>query len=357
MTWAAGLARLGYEVWFVEQIQRARLEESPEAASFFLAVTRRHGLAGRSVLLDERGVPVAGADRRSLDEASAAAELLVNLGGHLKSPELLRRFRRKAYVDLDPGYTQFWLEAGLIGRGVEDHDTFFTVGLNLGLSHCSVPTCGIAWQPLPPPVLLSDWQAPSNGMRTFTSVASWRGTFGRVERDGHAFGARVHEFRKFIELPERCPAAFELALAIDPADGRDLAALRKHGWRLVDPQAVAPDPQRYRRYIQTSGAEFSIAQGIYVETASGWLSDRTARYLAAGKPAVIQDTGLGRHLPLGRGLLIFDDLEGAARAVRDVLDDYPGHSASARRIAAEHFDSDRVLGGFLAGAIDSGGGR
>ncbi len=357
MTWAAGLERLGYQAWFVEEIQRDRLEECPGAARFFLDVTRRYGLADRSALIDERGVPLAGTDRRTLDEAVAAAELLVNLGGHLQSPSLLRRFRRRAYVDLDPGYTQFWLEAGLIGSGLDEHDSFFTVGLNLGLPDCGIPTCGLDWQPLPPPVVLSEWQAPSNGKRAFTTIASWRGTFGRIERGGHAFGARVHEFRKFIDLPERCPAVFELALAIDPADGRDLAALRQHGWKLVDPTVLAPDPQRYRRYIQSSGAEFSIAQGIYVETCSGWLSDRTARYLAAGKPAVIQDTGLARHLPLGDGLLVFEDPDGANRAVRSVLDNYAAHSAAARRLATDHFDSDRVLGVFLDRALDRGGSR
>jgi hypothetical protein len=181
----------------------------------------------------------------------------------------------------------------------------------------------------------------------FTTIASWRGPFGPVQHGGRTFGLKVHEFRKFFELPRRSDQAFEIALNIHPADEKDLRLLREHGWHIVNPQDVAAGPAEFRRYIQQSDAEFSVAQGIYVDTNSGWFSDRTVRYLAAGKPALVQETGFSDNLPVGEGLLSFRTLEEAAAGAKCIAGDYERHSRAARRIAAEHFDSDKVLGRLL----------
>jgi hypothetical protein len=181
----------------------------------------------------------------------------------------------------------------------------------------------------------------------FTTVASWRGPYGPVEHLGRTFGLKVHEFRKFVRLPQQASQTFEVALEIDPSDVRDLTLLRGHGWRIVDPRSVASDPQSFRRYVQSSGAEFSVAKGVYVETRSGWFSDRTVRYMASGKPALVQDTGFSGDLATGEGLVSFttmkDAVDGAARIARD----YDAHSAAARSLAERYFDSDLVLGRLL----------
>ena len=156
----------------------------------------------------------------------------------------------------------------------------------------------------------------------------------------------MHEFRKFIELPQRSPHRFEIALDIDPADSRDLEGLRAHGWRVADPQQVAGSPEALRDYVQGSDAEFSAAQGMYVDTQCGWFSDRTTRYLASGRPALVQDTGFSRTLPVGDGLVAFSTLEEAVAAAGDIVARYPEHAAAARRIAEEQFGSERVLARF-----------
>src|SRR5205823_3798900 len=149
-------------------------------------------------------------------------------------------------------------------------------------------------------------------------------------------------------LPRRVgQAAFEIALDIHAGDAKDLSALRANGWRVTDPLAVAGTPAAFRRYIQQSAAEFSVAQAIYVEKNSGWFSDRTVRYLASGKPALVQDTGFGRHLPVGEGLVTFRTLDEAAAGAERILADYERHCRAARAIASEFFDSDKVLGRFL----------
>ena len=90
-----------------------------------------------------------------------------------------------------------------------------------------------------------------------------------------------------------------------------------------------------------------MAKGIFVTTESGWFSDRTAFYLASGKPAVVQDTGFGRSIPVGRGLLAFNTLDEAISGVEEIASDYDGHCRAARALAEEHFGSDRVINTFL----------
>ena len=174
-------------------------------------------------------------------------------------------------------------------------------------------------------------------------MASWRGPFGRVTFGGRTYGLKLHEFRKFIDLPRRVPLPFELALDIHPAEVNDLAMLRDNGWRLSDPKAAAATPEAFRRFVQASCAEFSVAQGIYVDTSSGWFSDRTTRYLASGRPALVQDTGFSRHVRCGEGLVPFRTPEEAAESAPRIARDYGAHAAAARAVAEEFFDSDRVL--------------
>jgi hypothetical protein len=285
------------------------------------------------------------------------AELLINISGHLKWAPLLDRVRRKAYVDIDPGFTQLWHASGNRGARLDGHDRYFTIGENIGSAECTIPTGDLPWRPIRQPVVLDDWPvvAPaetSTLLADFTTVATWRGPFGPVELDRRRFGLKVHEFRKVIALPELVPAGFEAALAIHPSEVADLDLLRTHGWRVADPRRVAGTPDAFRSYVTRSGAEFSVAQGVYVETGSGWFSDRTTRYLASGRPALVQDTGFAAHLPVGKGLVTFTDLAEAASGAEAILADYDAHAAAAREIAESCFDSDVVLTSLLEACVE-----
>jgi hypothetical protein len=200
-------------------------------------------------------------------------------------------------------------------------------------------------------VVLHDWPVvEGTDPGRFTTVASWRGAYGPLQFGGRTFGVKAHEFRKFAEVPTRLRGTgqtFEIALDIHPADGKDRDLLAAHGWRLVRPRAAVSGPDEFRRYVRESGAEFSAAQGVYVHTNSGWFSDRTVRYLASGKPALVQETGFSRNLPVGEGLVPFTTVEEAVEGARRIAGDYRGHTESARALAESHFDSDKVLGEFL----------
>jgi hypothetical protein len=220
------------------------------------------------------------------------------------------------------------------------------MGLNVGKSNCEIPTCGLDWITLPQPVVLDQWPVapPQPHDAPFTSIGAWRGPNGPVEYRGRTYGLRAHEFRRFIELPMTCPAEkFEMALEIHPGDVKDRDALLRNGWRLVEPGAVARTPEDYRTFVTGSRAEFMVPKHMYVATRSGLLSDRSAYYLASGRPVLARDTGLDGVFPTGAGLLTFTTPEEAADGVEAISADYPRHAKAARAIAEECFDSDKVL--------------
>jgi hypothetical protein len=352
LSWALGFKRLGYDVFFLEQIapttcvdasgSRCPIEQSVNLA-FFEEVTKHFELDAALVVEGEHRSFGTASD--VLPDIAQSADMLVNISGHLTHAALKPRFRRRVFIDLDPGYTQLWHAAGLAEERLRDHDFYFSVGENIGQPFCEVPSGGVHWRRVRQPVVLDDWpvtpcaQAPLR----FTTIASWRGPLGRVAHGSTTYGVKAHEFRKFMTLPTLSPPSFEVALDVDPADSSDVDKLRANGWHVVDPKCAVPDPASFRRYVQHSGAEFSVAQGIYVETQSGWFSDRTVRYLASGKPAVVQETGWSRNYPSGQGLLSFTTVAEAVEATSQIASDYATHSRAARVIAEEFFDSDKVL--------------
>src|SRR5919197_4282122 len=184
------------------------------------------------------------------------------------------------------------------------------------MEDCTVPTCGLEWITTPQPVVLEAWPAlpPSTG-GWLTSVGSWRGAYGPIDYNGRRYGLRAHQLRRFASLPRLAGGDFELALDIHPADAADAARLRAGGWRLRSPSAVASTLPAYRRYVQRSAGEVMVAKGMYVDSRSGWFSERSICYLASGRPVLAQDTGLGELYPLGEGLLAFATLDDAEAGV------------------------------------------
>ncbi|HEX6960340.1 MAG TPA: hypothetical protein VF175_00625 [Lacipirellula sp.] len=346
LNWTLGFEQLGHEVLFIEQLDAgADLERRTR---YFQDVMTQFGLERRSALIDANGRPLWGLAEHELTAAADNAAALINISGHLTSQAIKEPIGPKVYVDLDPGFTQFWHEQGNLGAKLDDHEYYYTVGENIGAADCPIPTGGLPWRPVRQPVVIDRFPVVESAAPwRFTTIGSWRGSFGPVEADGKTYGQKVHEFRKFVELPHLVHLPFEVALDIHPTEVNDLALLRNHGWRLVDPREAAGDPVKFRSYVQRSGAEFSVAQGMYVETNSGWFSDRTVRYLASGKPALVQDTGFSRNLPVGEGVLAFRSIEEAVAGAEEIARGYHRHCHAARQIAEQYFDAKRVLGALL----------
>ncbi len=346
-----GFRQAGWDVLFLDRLEPGMCGAGgpgdgdlgrSEGAVWLHGVMSRFGLGDAYALFDGDGRSVRGRDRRQVLAFLRDADLLLNFMGYLADPELLAAADRRVFVDLDPGFDQIWYDLGLADL-YADHDQFVTVGLNVGTERSTIPACGKSWIPTLQPVVLSEWRADSPPGEAFTSVVTWRGDYAPLEYRGRRYGLRAHEFRRFVDLPLRTGHRYELALDIHPADHADHARLVENGWTLLDPRRVSGDPEAYRDFIRRSAAEFQVSKGLYVETRSGWFSDRSACYLASGRPVLAQDTGVGEHLPHGDGLLLFETLEDAEAGADRIASGPDRHRAAAREIAVELFASERVL--------------
>jgi hypothetical protein len=333
----AGLRALDVEGFWLDTL--GQCANPAELAEQFHSECGPFGIEDRwAVLGDDRRVY--GMSHRQLTALCNDCDLLINLCGALKDVELLRRIKRRAFFDLDPGFMQIWAQQW--DMGLSAHNLHFTVGLNVGQPDFPIPLRGIAWQTFVPPVALEYWpaQADSPG-GPFTTIGQWRGQY--AEWRGEIYGPKADEFLKLADLPRRTAQPLELALLIHEAETNDIGKLRAGGWRLVDPHNAARGLVGFRSYIQQSRAEFSVAKAGYVKSRSGWFSDRTVCYLASGRPALVQDTGFSKFLPTGKGLLKFSAQEEALAGIAAINADYAGHCAAARQLAEERFAAPIVL--------------
>lgn len=336
-----GLRRLGHEVLFLEF-----LEEPPAAEALPAFGTLLRNRPG--ALLDaSTGRSLAGLSHEAVATFAQRADAVISLAAHYRGEPWpwLEDVRPRILIEQDPGYTHMWAVDGEPREIFGEHDVHFTVGANVGTARSTIPTCGISWKALWPPVVLDWWAGAAPVERDrFTTIGSWR-DYGYLELDGQTFGPKVEEFVKFIDLPQEAGEELELTLAIDPEDP-DRELLLGHGWRLEDPSLVKT-PNRFRRYVAGSLAEFSCAKGGYVGTRSGWFSDRSACYLAAGRPVVLQSTGFEAVLPVGTGVFAVHDVAEAAAAIAEIRGDYDRQARAARELAREFFDAERLMAAML----------
>jgi len=350
-----GLRRMGHDVLLVEPV--AGQSQPPEKAlwqSESAACFRHLSLPrDRAALLRVGTEETLGAPYRALVEFAAEADLLINISGMLTDDRLLEPIPVRTFLDLDPGFNQVWHETGEdVGLGV--HNRFVTVGQAIGSASCPVPTCDVRWISTLPPIVLGLWPAAAvpHG-DAFTTVGHWR-SYGPIEYAGVRYGQRVHSLRPLISLPRRSGARFQLALGIHPSETDDLKALEANTWELLDPRTVAGTPDAYGHFIRESKAELGVAKSGYAASRCGWFSDRSACYLASGRPVIAQETGFSDFLPTGEGLLAFDSLEDAVACVEEVDRHHGRHSEAARAIAEEHLDSNLVLGSLIERLGSSG---
>jgi hypothetical protein len=359
--YALGLERLGFEVYYLED---TGLDPYDPAQREYGADYRygldflRRSLAALSDSLGARwhartqDGSTHGLAEDDFRDVLAEADLFLNVSGSALMRDDYLRCRNKVLIDTDPGFNQLrnfprwdaspnWMGT----HGYRAHDHFFTYAALIGTPECELPGLGLQWRPTRPPVVLELWRARPPGER-WTTVMTWRNFPELIEHQGRRYGAKELEFEKIEALPRRSGAMLELAVGgTDPPRSR----WRSLGWSVIDSHCVSATMDDYRAYIERSKAEFSVAKNTYVATRSGWFSCRTVCYLAAGLPAVIQDTGYSRIVPCGDGLIAFSSLEEAAAALERVEADYPRHQRAARSLAEAHFDSDRVLAELLEG--------
>jgi hypothetical protein len=341
-----GLRRLGCSVYFMEPIDPPE-EMSTDSPRYCEQVMERFGFEDRWALIPPQPADPIGMRREQIESAAREADLLLNVAGMLSDADILDHVPVRAYLDLDPVFTQLWQATDGVDMRFDGHTHFVTIADTVGRPGSTIPSCGRDWLPTLPPVVLEEWPVATRlEHRAITTVGHWR-SYGSIQHDGVQYGQKVHSLRPLIDLPSRTSGRFALALAIHPNETKDLGALRENGWTLLDPAAVASTPDDYRRFVQGSWAELGLTKAGYVVAGSGWFSDRSACYLASGRPVIAQDTGFGRRLPTGTGLFAFSTAEDAVAAIEELQRDYERHSVAARELATTHLDSDRVLGSLV----------
>lgn len=360
MHYLLGLQRLGYDVWYIEDgganPYDPRVASVMMGCAYNVAYLRRamesHGLGGRWAYWDAINDEWHGLPGEQVRRLYAEADGLVNLCGATKLREEHLACPVRIMVDTDPVYEQIkYAEADPAARAYLDaHTHFFTYGENLGSPDCPVPLSGIPWQPTRPPVVLDLWPAAEGDARCFTTVATWENKGKDIEFAGARYVWSKHvNFLRFLDLPRRRPqTCFALAMAPPDHAARDLIA--NAGWSLVDPGPVSADMSAYRGFIADSRGELTVAKDIYVRPNSGWFSDRSVCYLAAGRPVVTMRTGFSKFYPVGRGLFEFASEDDALAGIDAIAADYRGHSRAARDLAGGYFAAERVLGAMMAAA-------
>ena len=286
-----------------------------------------------------------GAGERVAREWLRHGDVLVNVSsaGWLRDYDL--RVGHRMFIDGDPMFCQIGLLDGsnpLYAGRLRDHDSHFTFGLSVGQPDCPVPVDGITWRPTVQPVAIDQWPVtPVSADAPWTTVMNWASYKPKVW-EGRTYGQKNLEFNRFRDLPSKTNVPLRLAMGLGVDGLRPAEELRKLGWDLVEPQEAVPDHRAYRSFLTNSRGEWSVAKQGYVEGKTGWFSCRTACYLAAGRPAVVQETGWSRHIPSGRGVLPFTTVEEAAEGLARVTRNYSEHSKAAREIALEFFEAKKV---------------
>jgi hypothetical protein len=380
-----GLRLLGHDVYYFEDSGEWPYNlDGGETSNDWAAPTPDRNLAHLSSIMERFGMGERWAYRfprkdtwYGLSDAKrrvvlATADLLINVSGTIEHPERYRKIPRMAYIDSDPLFTQIkYLQRGSeFSPRVDVHDTHFTFGEALS---ADVPETGHHWLPTRHPMVIDEWTGGSSVRDVFSTVMNWT-SYKPIMHEGVSYGQKDVEFRKFLHLPDKiAPIKLEVALAKThhinwqtdsggyPPDVKSMLhlnpdisppeLLRMTGFEVVDPEVHCAGLDEYRNYIMSSKAEWSVAKHGYVSARTGWFSCRSCCYLAAGRPVVVQDTGFTGTIPSGEGVLAFSTLDEAVDCIRRVELDSTRHSRAAREIAAEFFDSRKVLASLVERAM------
>jgi len=358
LQYVMGLRDLGHDVFFLEDSDdywscfdpsTGELGTDPGYGLRFAASTfDRVGLGERWAYHDAHAGRWCGPAAADALELCRTADVLLNVSGVNPLRPWLLEIPVRALIDTDPVFSQVRHLTDPAARATAArHTAFLTFGANIGSPGCTIPDDGFAWRPTRQPVVLEAWPVtpgPADG--PFTTVMQWD-SYPKREYQGRQFGMKSASFGPYFDLPRQTGRPFSLAVG-SPTAPRD--RLRDAGWQVLDPLDAAADPWAYQAFIRRSRAEFTVAKHGYAVTLSGWFSERTAAYLASGRPAVVQDTGFGDWMPMGDGVLAFEDLGGAIASIASIEADYDRHCRAARELAAEFFDARRVLAQLLEAA-------
>jgi hypothetical protein len=351
LQWMLGLQRLKLDAIWLELLSATDdVAADQQRIKNFQRQLQAHGLGSRYCLVYQKpasdthdldGMRCIGISKRELLERLRGPNVLLNLAYSIHPP-LLLKFERRVFCDLDPSEIFYWMTKMEMGQSY--HHEFWTIGLNVHGSDCQLPKSSLRWKTFYPLVDTKLFRSqPRPRAPKFTTVGQWYWG-GAVEVAGEFPDlSKKHAFEPYLNLPTRVPEAeFELAMNIT-AEDPERDRLQWLGWKIVDPHRVARTPSAYRRYLASALAEFTAIKGVDVAWRTGWVSDRSAAFLALGRHVITEDTGARDYLPAKNGFSFVRNASEAEVAVKEVLRDWPRLSRQARDCAVETFDSEKNL--------------
>ncbi len=349
-----GLQSLGHDVYFVEKsgypnscydpTKKIMTDDCTHGITTLHALLKGFDLQHKWCFVDGSG-QYHGLSQNAVETTFKSADLFVDMGTHGSWEKEAEQSGLRVLIDGEPGFTQIKMENQITtGEPLPPYDVFYTVGGNIGNANSSAPTAGKQWKHLFHPVVVDLFgDLPPTANAPFTTVMNWQ-SHEPIEFKGRKFGQKDLEFVKFMNLPAKVAVPMEVAVS-----GKNVpdTQLQQSGWNIRDAQEVTLSFDSFREYVSASKGEFSVCKNVFVATRSGWFSDRSAAYLASGRPVILQDTGFSTHLPCGRGLFAVQTAEEAALAIEAITEDYDSHSKWAKNISREYLEATTVLRKFL----------
>lgn len=351
LQYVMGFARLGHDVYFVEDsndyescydpISNTTTTDPSYGLAFADQIFTKVNLADRWCYYDAHSSKWMGPCSNKIHDICKSVDIILNMGGKSILRPWFKNIPIRIIIDTDPVFTQIrFLKNNDYMEQAHEHTVFLSFGENIFKENCLITDDGFPWKPTRQPVVLDAWAVTAGKKEgKFTTVMQWD-SYPAQEYQEKYYGMKSESFGDYFDLPNKVKADFELALGSASAP-RD--TLKSKGWHIVNPLNVTKDPWTYQEYIQSSKAEFTVAKHGYVVTNSGWFSERSAAYLASGRPVVVQDTGFSQWLPTGEGVLTFRNINEAIAAIEEVNSRYEYHCKKAREIAEEYFKAEKVL--------------
>ena len=348
-----GLKQIGNDIYFVEKYgypnscfdpsTNVMSDDCSYGIKTVAQLFDRCGLNGKWCFV-QNGEIFHGLSKKKIIEIFRTADVFIDMGTHGSWREESLSASLRVLIDGEPAYTQIkWANNAAVGIPVPEYDRYFTNGKNIGAEDNPVPTLGIHWEHLFHPVKTDFFiTEPAARKAPFSTIMNWQ-SHQPIEYNGQIYGQKDMEFQKFLSLPLEVKSPLEVAVS-----GKvPLKLLSKNGWSIKNGHQVTLSFDSFRNYIGASRAEFSVCKNVFVKNATGWFSDKSGAYLASGRPVVLQDTGFGKHLPVGEGLFAVNTLTEAKEALNEIETNYGKHSKAARQIAHEFLEAEKVMKNFL----------
>jgi len=365
LQYVLGFRALGHDVWYLEDtgawaydpIKQEPSADCSHNIGYLGRVMREFDMGDRWIYRNAADDTYHGGVQPSdVAKILAAADVLANVSGACWLTDATAAIPLKLFLDGDPMFTQISLAQepdSEYSQRVRLHERHFSFGMNIGRSDCHIPTAGLNWRPTVQPIALDWWEKtlmpPGTGHvadGAWTTVMNWA-SYAPKDFCGQLYGQKDVEFQDFMQLPELTKETFVLAMGQGVGQQRPTDLLESKRWKIIEPDIYLPDYASYHDFLTNSKGEWSIAKNGYVRSRSGWFSCRSACYLAAGKPVVVQDTGWSEHLPAGDGIMAFRTPEEAASAIDRVAANYAHHCDAARNFARKHFEASRICSALL----------